>query len=108
MNYIEQYQEKLETGEIVAGKKLKKVYAHIAANLHADAGAYYFDEREAKKAIGFIEGFCCIPKFKDGRQPFLLELWQKALVSCLFGFRSRETGRRQYREIFLFVGRKNA
>ena len=108
MNYIEQYQEKLETGEIVAGKKLKKVYAHIAANLHADVGAYYFDERAAEKAIGFIEGFCCIPKFKDGRQPFLLELWQKALVSCLFGFRSRETGRRQYREIFLFVGRKNA
>ena len=108
MNYIEQYQEKLETGEIVAGKKLKKVYAHIAANLHDDAGAYYFDERAAEKAIGFIEGFCCIPKFKDGRQPFLLELWQKALVSCLFGFRSRETGRRQYREIFLFVGRKNA
>ena len=61
MNYIEQYQEKLETGEIVAGKKLKKVYAHIAANLHADAGAYYFDEREAEKAIGFIEGPRILP-----------------------------------------------
>jgi len=48
---------------------------------------YYFDESEANKAIGFIEKFYCIPKFQDGKQPFVLQLWQKALISCLFGFK---------------------
>ena len=108
MNYIEEYKNKIDAGEIIVGEKLKKVYAHIMSNLHSDKTEYYFDEQEAKKAIAFIEQFCCIPKFKDGKQPFILELWQKALVSCLFGFRHKQTRRRQYREIFLFVGRKNA
>lgn len=76
-------------------------------NLHSDSGKFRYESREAEKAISFIETFCCIPKFKDGKQPFVLELWQKALISCLFGFRDREN-RRQYRELFLFVGRKNA
>jgi phage terminase large subunit-like protein len=108
INYIEEYHNKIATGEIVAGKKIKKVYAHIVDNLNDVNSRYYFDEKEAEKAISFIETFCCIPKYKDGRQPFILELWQKALVSCLFGFKDRETEKRQYKELFLFVGRRNA
>ena len=108
MNYIEQYYKMIDSGEIVAGEKIKKVYAHIVDNLHNGNTEYYFDEKEAEKAISFIENFCCIPKFQDGKQPFKLQLWQKALVSCLFGFRNKETKRRQYKELFLFVGRKNS
>ena len=108
MNYIEQYYKMIDSGEIVAGEKIKKVYAHIVDNLHNDNTEYYFNEKEAEKAISFIENFCCIPKFQDGKQPFILQLWQKALVSCLFGFHHKETKRRQYKELFLFVGRKNS
>ena len=108
MNYIEQYYKMIDSGEIVAGEKIKKVYAHIADNLNNNDTEYYFDEKEAEKAISFIENFCCIPKFQDGKQPFKLQLWQKALISCLFGFMNKKTGRRQYKELFLFVGRKNS
>lgn len=108
MNYIEQYYKMIDSGEIIAGEKIKKVYAHIVDNLHNDNTEYYFNEKEAEKAISFIENFCCIPKFQDGKQPFILQLWQKALVSCLFGFHHKETKRRQYKELFLFVSRKNS
>ena len=108
MNYIEQYYKMIDSGEIVAGEKIKKVYAHIVDNLNNPNTEYYFNEKEADKAISFIENFCCIPKFQDGKQPFILQLWQKALVSCLFGFHHKETKRRQYKELFLFVSRKNS
>lgn len=108
MSHIEEYHAKITGGEIIAGEKVKKVYSHIIKNLHDINGAYIYDAEEAEKAISFIETFCCIPKFKDGRQPFMLELWQKALLSCLFGFRDRRTHRRQYKEVFLYVGRKNS
>ena len=108
MNYIEQYYKMIDSGEIVAGEKIKKVYAHVVDNLHNANSEYYFDEKEAEKTISFIENFCCIPKFQDGKQPFKLQLWQKALISCLFGFRNKETQHRQYKELFLYVSRKNA
>lgn len=37
-----------------------------------------------------------------------LPLWQRAFVSVIFGMVHKDTGLRQYREAFLFVGRKNA
>lgn len=38
--------------------------------------------------------------------PFKLELWEKALVSCMFGIVD-ENGNRQFREVLLAIGRKN-
>jgi len=108
LNYIEQYNDAIQSGKIIAGDKIKKVYAHIIENIKNSNQKYYFDSLEAEKAISFIESFCCIPKFKDGKQSFVLELWQKALVSCIFGFRDKETHTRQYKEVFLYVSRKNS
>ena len=34
MNCIEQYYKMIDSGEIVAGDKIKKVYAHIVDNLN--------------------------------------------------------------------------
>ena len=36
----------------------------------------------------------------------MLELWQKALISCMFGIVD-ENGLRQFREVVLIVARKN-
>lgn len=107
-NYIEEYNEKIQSGKIVACKKLKEVYKHIIENMHNDNLKYEYDDSRAQAAIDFIESFCIIPKYKDGRQPFKLQLWQKALISVLFGFVDKKSGYRQYREVFLFVGRKNS
>lgn len=40
MNSIEEYAAAIESGEIIAGEKIKSVYTHIVANMHEDAGRY--------------------------------------------------------------------
>ncbi|WP_295237921.1 terminase TerL endonuclease subunit [Veillonella sp.] len=68
---------------------------------------YRFDEGKAQYVIDFIERFCKHSKGKWAGKPVILELWQKALLSALFGFVDKKTGLRQYRELILIVARKN-
>ena len=102
---IEEYNDALQSGRITACKKLKAVYKHLVKNIK-NPGKFHYSQEAAQKAVDFIENFCCIPKMK-GTPKFKLELWQKALVEATFGFVDTD-GNRQYREIFLFIGRKNA
>lgn len=102
---IEDYNNVLQSGQIKSCKKLKAVYQHLTKNIQ-HPGKYHFDQKEADRAVTFIETFCCIPKMR-GTPRFKLELWQKALVEATFGFVD-DQNLRQYREVFLFIGRKNA
>lgn len=68
-------------------------------------GEWEFNEKKANKAIKFIENFC---HHSEGRSDLLhLELWQKAIVSAIFGIMDKTTGYRQFREVFIIVARKN-
>ena len=51
--------------------------------------------------------YCRHSKGKAGGKPFILELWQKALVAAMFGFVHVIDGTRKYREVLLVVARKN-
>ena len=102
---IEEYNNVLQSGQINACKKLKAVYQHLTKNIQ-HPGKFHFDKKAADRAVTFIETFCCIPKMR-GTPRFKLELWQKALVEATFGF-VNDQNIRQYREVFLFIGRKNA
>ena len=42
-----------------------------------------------------------------GGKPFILELWQKALVSAMFGIVDKIDETRKYQETVMIVGRKN-
>ena len=106
-NWIAAYHAKIASGEITVGEKVRKLYEHLTQKLEDKSGQYVFDEERANHAIIFIERFCKHSKGKWAGKPVLLELWQKALLSALFGFVDRETGRRQYRELLLIVARKN-
>ncbi len=65
---------------------------------------FYFDEKKSNKAIKFIENFC---HHSEGSSGLLkLELWQKAIVSCIFGIVD-EQGKRIFQEVFIVVARKN-
>ena len=102
-NYIVEYHDKIERGQIIAGKWIKKVYKILTEGIKN--GEYIFDSKKANKAINFIETFCHHSK---GRNDVLkLELWQKAAVSAMFGILDKKTGFRQFREVFLLVARKN-
>lgn len=102
-NYIVEYHDKIERGQIIAGKWIKKIYKILVDGIKS--GDWDFDAKKANKAIQFIENFCHHSKGRNDL--FELELWQKAIVSAIFGILDKKTHRRQFREIFLLVGRKN-
>ena len=107
MNYIAAYNEQLNSGKIVASRRVKSVYARLAAATADTTGQYIFDEARAERPIAFIERFCKHSKGEWAGRGISLELFQKAYIQALFGFVDRETGCRQYRESFFLVGRKN-
>ena len=107
MNYIAAYNEQLNSGKIVASRRVKSVYARLAAATADTTGQYIFDEARAERPIAFIERFCKHSKGEWAGRGISLELFQKAYIQALFSFIDRETGCRQYRESFFLVGRKN-
>lgn len=107
MNYIAEYNAKIQSGEIAASRRVKAVYARLAANTNSIRDGYVFDEARANRPIEFIERFCKHSKGEWAGQGIRLELFQKAFIQALLGFVDAETGLRQYRESFFLVGRKN-
>ncbi|MCL2699622.1 MAG: terminase large subunit, partial [Defluviitaleaceae bacterium] len=102
INYIFKYHDGIQKGEIAAGRWVRAIYEIVIEGLRR--GDYLFDWKKANKAIKFIEGFC---HHSEGRDDLLeLELWQKALISCIFGI-VEASGARVWREVFVVIGRKN-
>lgn len=96
------YQEAIESGSVTVGYWVKLFYAYVCNGLLE--GKFTYNAKKANKAIRFIETFC---HHCEGRDDLLkLELWQKALVATIFGVMDMY-GNRQFREVFLVVGRKN-
>jgi len=65
-----------------------------------------FDETSAEFAIGFIEHHIHHIEGDTAQKLFLLEDWEKAVVGNLFGWK-RSDGTRRFREVLVFVPRKN-
>ena len=101
-NYIQEYYHRIQTGEIVVGKWIKLLYEKITAGLRD--GLYFYDDRKASRAIRFIEAFCHHCEGRNDR--IKLELWQKAMICCIFGLVD-EDGLRIFREVVTVMGRKN-
>lgn len=100
-NYIYEYHSKITSGGVV-GEWIVAIYKIIIDGI--ENGEYLFNAKKANKAIKFIENFC---HHCEGREDLLkLELWQKAIVSTMFGIVDAE-GIRQFREVFIVIGRKN-
>lgn len=101
-NYILEYNRKIKSGKIVAGRWVKLIYAYLAEGLRKRR--FYYDAEKTQLAIDFIENFC---RHSEGRSDLLkLELWQKAAVAAIFGIVDKR-GLRIFREVFLVVARKN-
>lgn len=107
MNYIEIYYGKIKSGDAIVSEKVKKLFEHLHDKIHDSGSRYIFDEKKANHAIDFIERYCKHSKGKWAGKPVVLEVWQKAILSALFGFIDKNTGLRQYRELILIVARKN-
>lgn len=101
-NYINKYYQAIRDGSITVGRWILLLYEYIVKGL--EDKSFYFAPKKADRAIKFIENYCHHSK---GRNDLLkLELWQKALVSVIFGIVD-ENNYRQFREVVLIIARKN-
>ena len=103
-NWILRYYQAIEDGSVTVGHWIRLLYERIISDL--ENKVYFFDQKKANKAIRFFENFCHHSKGKLAPQLVKLEMWQKALISCIFGLVD-EKGVRIYREVFVVMGRKN-
>lgn len=73
---------------------------------YAQAGDCRFDPDAAQTAVDFFHE--CLRHIEGAMadKPFALEPWQQAIVGNLFGWK-RPDGTRRYREVFIYVPRKN-
>lgn len=102
-NWIFKYYEAIQKKEVIVGVWVRLCFEILTTGLLN--GEWEFSEKKANKAIKFIENFC---HHSEGRSDLLhLELWQKAIVSAIFGIIDKTTGYRQFREVFIIVARKN-
>lgn len=101
-NYIFTYYQAIQDGSAVVGKWVRLFFEYIVRGLGEQS--FFFDQKKANRAIKFIETFC---HHCEGRDDLLkLELWQKAIVSVIFGIVGKD-GFRQFREVVIVVARKN-
>lgn len=102
-NYILAYYQGIQDGSICVGRWIRLLYAKIVAGI--EDGTYMFDQRKANNAIRFFERFVRHNKGPLAPGPLVLSLWQKALLSVMYGIVD-EAGLRVFKEIFVVVGRK--
>ncbi|MGB4660166.1 MAG: terminase large subunit, partial [Mobilitalea sp.] len=105
-NPILEYWNLIENGQEVVSKKNFYTYQKLKQDLTNNDSEYYYSPKRANHAIEFIENYCKHSKGTLGGKPFLLELWQKAIIASTFGFIDIE-GNRKYHRMILIVAKKN-
>ena len=102
-NAIAEYWREIQTGGVVVGKWIRLLYQVITEGLAE--GRWFYDERLAQNAVRFIERFCHHYKGVMAPRRLKLDLWQRAGIEIIFGIVD-QSGKRQFREVFELVGRK--
>ena len=102
-NAITAYWEEISSGGVTVGKWIRQLYEVILQGINDNR--WFYDQRLASNAIGFIERFCHHYKGRLAPRRLRLDLWERASISCIFGIVDN-TGKRQFTEVFWVVGRK--
>lgn len=103
-NCIFAYYQAILDGTEVVGRWIALLYKIIVEGI--EDGRWFFDEGKANNAIRFVERFVRHNKGSLAPRLLKLELWEKALLSVIFGIVDRD-GYRQFREVAIVIGRKN-
>ena len=103
-NWILTYYQGIKDGTFLVGRFIGSIYQYIVEGLQEKR--FFFDGKKAAAAVEWIENHCFHTEGPLAPGPLKLEVWQKAMVSAIFGIVDGE-GRRQFKEILLLVGRKN-
>lgn len=103
-NYIYKYYQEIKNENINVGRWIKALYKYIVDGI--ETKRFKFESAKANAAIEWIEAHAFHTEGPKAPSRIELELWQKALISCVFGICDKD-GLRQFREVFFVVGRKN-
>ena len=103
-NYILEYYQAITDGSITVGRWIREWYKQIIDGLQERR--YMFNQKKANMAIRFIQTFCRHHEGALAPGRIKLELWQKAMISVIFGIVD-EDGVRVFREVLIVMGRKN-
>ena len=103
-NWILAYYQGIKDGTYAVGKWITLIYERIIKDL--EEKRYFFDQKKANDAIEWVESHCFHTEGPMAPHYIELEVWQKAMLSCIYGLVDAE-GHRQFREVVLLVGRKN-
>ena len=103
-NYILTYYQQIKDGSVTVGSWIEKWYEYIVHGL--EEKRFFFDQKKAARAIAFIQQYCRHHEGPLAPQLIKLEVWQKALISVIFGVMDAD-GLRQFREVLVVMGRKN-
>lgn len=103
------YAKMVVEGSIVAGKYVKLACERHLKDLKRSKEdpnyPWKFDEYKAWRPIRFVEAKC--KPSKGDFDKLVMQPWQHFIVGCMFGWVSKETGKRRFRESLIFLGRKN-
>lgn len=103
-NWIYTYYQGINDGTFLVGTYIHRLYEYLVKGLQ-DKG-FFFDGKKANAAIEWIESHCYHTEGDLAPSLLKLEVWQKAMISAIFGIVD-ENGKRQFREILLVIARKN-
>lgn len=103
-NHIYAYYQKIKDGSVVVGRWIRLVYEYLVTGI--ERGAFFFDQKRANAAVEWFETHCFHTEGQLAPGPLRLELWQKAMLSAVYGIVDG-SGNRQFREVLLVVARKN-
>lgn len=106
MTFIEEYNDQIISGKIVTSKQVARMYSRLANEIKNPTGKWRYDHKLATRPIDFIESLLKHSKGEWIGKPMILELFQKAYISALFGFVD-ENKIRRFKETFFLVARKN-
>jgi len=104
MDWIRTYYQGIKNGTYIVGKYIRLLYEYIIKGLREKQ--FFFDPHKANTAIEWIETHCFHTEGPLAPGNLKLEVWQKAMISIMFGIVDKN-GTRQFREVLLVVGRKN-
>lgn len=104
INYIYQYYQAIKDGSVLVGRYILSIYEYLIKGL--EENQFFFDGKKANAAIEWIENHCFHVEGPMAPGALKLELWQKAMISAIFGIID-EQKHRQFREVVLIVARKN-
>lgn len=106
-SFFLEYYARCCSGEIIIGQELMTELKSLYADYNSSE--YIYDTTEAHKRINFIEKECKHSISPFAGEPFILELWEKALIEVVYSFKMLIDGKwlRRFTDLLLLIGRKN-